>query len=102
MAGRGRQMHSMDETQGSELFENVQFFQPSQKRVCRSMGLFVAFGALHFVQNLIALIDSRSSLLFSSKGLSVFKIADDTTILEMQFWRKMKIGRHSAENGRLG
>jgi hypothetical protein len=64
------------------------------------MGLFAAFGALHFVQNLVALIDSGSSLLFASKGLGVFEITDDAPIPEMQFWRKIKLGRHDAENAR--
>jgi hypothetical protein len=65
------------------------------------MGLFVALSTLHFVQNFVALIDSRSSLLFASKRLRVFEIPNDPPILEMQFWRKIKLGRYGAENARL-
>jgi hypothetical protein len=59
-----------------------------KKTVCCSMGLFVALSTLHFVQNFVALIDSRSSFLFASKLLRVFEIPNDPPILEMQFWRE--------------
>jgi hypothetical protein len=74
------------------LFENVQLFQPSHKGVCCSMGLFFALRALHPVQNFIALVDSRSSLLLASKARRVVEVADDAPILErlyQKFRRKI-------------
>jgi hypothetical protein len=61
------------------------------------MGLFVALRALHFVQNLVALIDPRSSLLLAGKGRSIVEVADDAPILEMQFRREIKLSCHDAE-----
>jgi hypothetical protein len=79
------------------LFENVQLFQPSHKGVCCSMGLFFALRALHPVQNFIALVDSRSSLLLASKARRVVEVADDAPILEMQLRCEIKLSRHAAE-----
>ena len=44
------------------LFENFQFFQPSYERMRCSVGLFLTVRVLHFVEDFIALVDSRSSL----------------------------------------
>jgi hypothetical protein len=45
------------------------------------MGLFVALGALYPVQDFIALVHSRSSLLLVSKADRVLEIADDAPSL---------------------
>jgi hypothetical protein len=61
------------------------------------MGLFLTPGAFDSVQDFVALVDSGSNLLFASKTRSVRKIADDAPILEMQFRREIKLGRHNLE-----
>jgi len=79
------------------LFENLQFLQPSHKEMCCSVGLFSALRVLHLVQDFIALVDSRSSLLLARKARGIVEIADDPPILEVQLWREIKLNRHGAE-----
>src|SRR5262249_21220697 len=63
---------------------------------CR-VGLFSALRVLHPVQDFIALVDPRSSLLLARKAHRVVEVADDPTILEMQLRREIKRSRHAAE-----
>ena len=79
------------------LFENLQFLQPSHEGMCCSVGLFSALRVLHLVQDFIALVDSRSSLLLARKARGIFEIADDPSVLEMQLRREIKLNRHAAE-----
>src|SRR5262249_44219614 len=79
------------------LFENLQFLQPSHKGMCRGVRPFSALRVLNPVQDFIALVDSGSSLLFARKAHRVVEVADDPTILEMQFRREIKLSRHAAE-----
>src|SRR5262249_50296018 len=65
--------------------------------MCCSVGLFSALRVLHPVQDFIALVDSRSSLLFARKAHRVVEVADDPAILEMQLRREIKLNRHAAE-----
>ena len=58
--------------------------------MCRCMGLFFALRVLHLVQDFIALVDSRSSLLLARKARRVVEVADDPPILEMQLRREIK------------
>jgi hypothetical protein len=68
---------SMNPAPGAALFKNVQLFQPSQKGVCCSMGVFRALRAFHSVQDFVALVDSRSNLLLASKVRRVVEIANE-------------------------
>ena len=61
------------------------------------MRLFSALRLLHPVQDFIALVDSWSSLLLARKVRRIVEVADDPTILEMQFRREIKLNRHAAE-----
>ena len=79
------------------LFENLQFLQPSHKGMRCSVGLFSALRLLHPVQDFIALVDSRSSLLLARKARLIVEVADDPPILEMQLRREMKLNRYAAE-----
>jgi len=88
---------SMNPAPGAALFKNVQLFQPSQKGVCCSMGVFRALRAFHSVQDFVALVDSWSNLLLASKVRRVVEIANDVPILEMQLRREIKLGRHTRE-----
>jgi hypothetical protein len=78
------------------LFNDVQLFQPSDKRVCRSMGFFPARGALHAVQYFIAPVDTWSSFLLASKTRRVIEVANDAPILQMELGREIKLD-HRAE-----
>src|SRR5262249_56389858 len=71
--------------------------QPSHEGMRRAVALFWALRVLNPVQNFIALVDSRSSLLFARKAHRVVEVADDPTILEVQFRREIKRNRHAAE-----
>jgi hypothetical protein len=79
------------------LFENLQFLEPSHEGMRRSMRLFFALCVFHLVQDFIALVDSRSSLLLARKARRVVEVADDPPVLEMQLRRKIKLNRHAAE-----
>src|SRR5262249_2560496 len=79
------------------LFRNLQFLSPSHEGMRRGVGLFSALRVLHLVQDFIALVDPRSNLLLARKARRVVEVADDSTILEMQFRRKIKLNRHAAE-----
>jgi hypothetical protein len=52
------------------------------------------------VQDFIALVDSRSSLLLARKARGIVEVADDPPILEMQLRREIKLNRHAAETPR--
>jgi hypothetical protein len=79
------------------LFENLQFLEPSHEGMRRSMRLFFALCVFHLVQDFIALVDSRSSLLLARKARRVVEVADDPPVLEMQLRREIKLNRHAAE-----
>ena len=64
------------------LLENLQLLQPSHKGMRCRVSLFSALRLLHLVQDFIALVDSRSSLLLACKARRVVEIADDPPILE--------------------
>jgi hypothetical protein len=53
------------------------------------MGFFSALRVFHLVQDFIALVDSRSSLLLARKARGVVEVADDAPVLEMQFRREI-------------
>jgi hypothetical protein len=61
------------------------------------MGLFSGPRELHLMQDFVALVDSRSCLLFAREARRVVEVADDPPILEMQFRREIKFNRHAAE-----
>src|SRR5262245_41397078 len=65
--------------------------------MCRGVRLFSALRVLNRMQDFIALADSRSSLLLARKAHRVVEVADDPTILEVQFRREIKRNRHAAE-----
>src|SRR5262249_37403492 len=79
------------------LFENLQFLQPSHEGMCCGVGLLTALRLLDPVQDFIALVDSRSSLLLARKARCIVEIADDPAILEVQLRREIKLNRHAAE-----
>ncbi len=57
------------------------------------MCFFFALCALHFVQNFVTLVDPRPGLLFASKVQRVVNVADDASVLEMEFGREIKLNR---------
>jgi hypothetical protein len=59
------------------------------------MGLFIALGTFYPVQDFIALVHSRSSLLLATKADRVLEIADDAPIPEMELRREIKLNRHA-------
>ena len=61
------------------------------------MGLLSGLREFHPVQDFIALVDSRSSLLLARKARRVVEVADDPPILEMQLRREIKLNRPAAE-----
>src|SRR5438552_5418478 len=61
------------------------------------MYFFFALCALHFMQNFVTLVDPRPGLLFASKVQRVANVADDASVLEMEFGREIKLSRHAAE-----
>lgn len=79
------------------LFENLQFLQPSHKRMRCGVGLLPVLRVLDPVQDFIALVDSRSSFLLARKARRVVEVADDPSVLEMQLRREIKLYRHAAE-----
>src|SRR5262249_12637883 len=65
--------------------------------MCCSVGLFSALRVLHPVQDFIALVDSRPSLLLARNTHCVVEVADDRSILELELGREIKLGGHAAE-----
>src|SRR5437762_9600672 len=61
------------------------------------MYFFFALCALHFMQNFVTLVDPRPGLLFASKVQRVANVADDASVLEMEFGREIKRSHHAAE-----
>src|SRR5260370_33953537 len=57
------------------------------------MCFFFALCALHFVQNFVTLVDPRPGLLLASKVGRVVNVADDASVLEMEFGREIKLNR---------
>src|SRR5262249_849762 len=81
----------------AELFENLQFLEPSHKGMCCSVRLFSALRVLHPVQDFMGWGESRASFLLAGKARRMVEVADDPPILEMQLRREMKLNRHAAE-----
>jgi hypothetical protein len=55
----------------------------------------MARGAFKLMQNLVALIHSRSRLLFAGKAHSVLKIADDPSVSKVQLRREIEVDAHT-------
>jgi len=66
---------------------------------CR-VSLLLGLRALNAVQNLVALIDSRTRLLLAGKASRISEIADDSSVAQMQLRCEVELRYHASRNDR--
>ena len=82
------------------LLNRFDLFEPSQKIMRCCMSLFFGVSSFDLVQDLIALIDPGTRLLFPNKDQRVFEMPYNPAILEVQFRREIELGHTAVTVGR--